>query len=602
MPPRQKKPQQTATKTLSVTSTKLAIATAALLAAGGLAFAAAPGKSNFNFAKYQTKSYGVDYQQPMTKKQIAAKKTSAAKKKNKCGVNSYSVGKNCGKGMYRTANIRCHDGSERIVGDPNKCFPAKELSTEAKTVCANACAGEKPKTFCKDPDGGIVLEKSTTVRTDKASYPDRCDPQHENRVLEGICEGDRYDEKPRDCGEGNTCEDGACVIAPVQRVSDAIIRVDMNSSTYRGTAFMDGEGVRLGHWVLTAQKEGVIIDDMQFTLAAEDPRMNEINSRNNVATLASLIQDIELHANNGDLLDSARPNNDGEFEFDNIDFSVTEIQPESLYLELTFNDRVGAEIEYSNLPVQAKLTEIEANGAESGMEVPADQVNLGLGNTILSSQGTRFNLSEASIMFETLPRIDTVPITGDFRAGGNQFQEMLLNGASNLYKFEIGAGADGNFRNNDSSWSAIFIDVSGRCDANQYAINCLSNFSIFDDNNNELEATFVTTTRGIQVRLQEPEVIVAGGSIAYRLRGSVNGMGSGNSLRMHYGWPGDKALVSGTAAEQMSRQLQDSNEVGPLIWSDGAGFGVGVSNSEHWYGTFLWGITPQPMTHIFPAT
>ncbi len=577
MPPRKKQAPQTVTKTQSVTGTKIVIATAALLAAGSLAFAAAPGKSNLNFANYNQKSYGVTAVQPATK--------------NKCGVTSYSVGSSCGKSEYTTASITCYDGTKHELGGPGQCFAAQKLQAMAQDACANRCKGDVPQPFCFDPDGGIALEFSTTVQTETGSYPDRCDPVQANRLLEGICEGNTYDEKPRDCGDGRTCEEGACVEAQRAEVANSFIHVNTDTALYSGTIHESGDIFRLGHWIFdTDNREGVLLNTLDFSLTAEDAQMRDLNTRAKVETVASLVREIKLMTDNGDIVDTTVPDADGDFSF-TMNYIFTSVVPQSFFLEISF-DRIGNDIVNTELPIQAKLVRIDARENETGLEIPENNILLKRTNQVLSSHGTEQTLSDASLLFDTTLRL----VSHSINQNENEYNRPLRNGFGPLVGFMIEDEPDAH--NTDGAWMGVFVSVQGTCGFTGSPVGCLSNFSLFDDNNVEIPAHFATSTQGVQIRLEEPEIVLNGDISRYELRGQISTARENNSLTFNF-IDGEerRSQAADTVNRLFSKQYTRPAEVGSLIWSDGAG-SFPNPNELHWFGSHLLNNSSRQFIHI----
>lgn len=107
-------PISTATKTQSITNTKLAIATLALLLAGGLAFGLAPLQGD--------RGYGYGYQNVQ-----------------KCGIDTMNLLKSCKKkGTYAAMKVTCHDGSKKTLTS-GYCKTSSSWAKYAEKFCKNKC-------------------------------------------------------------------------------------------------------------------------------------------------------------------------------------------------------------------------------------------------------------------------------------------------------------------------------------------------------------------------------------------------------------------------------------------------------------------------------
>lgn len=108
-----RKKTQTKTRSLTVTTTHIAVAAAMTVIAGGLAFAGVPAP------------------------QVAAK----------CGVNKLATVKvlKCRSGLYSGADFSCHDGLKQRYR-PGKCVTLNTLQSFTKKSCANRCSVPPKKT------------------------------------------------------------------------------------------------------------------------------------------------------------------------------------------------------------------------------------------------------------------------------------------------------------------------------------------------------------------------------------------------------------------------------------------------------------------------
>jgi len=185
MPP--KKPEvQSATATSSITNTKLAIATAAMVLAAGLAFAAAPLSKSMSYVNKQGQ---------------------------KCGVDSYSVSNSCKKGSYRHMEVTCFDGTTFSEGTSTSCKPSKTWASHAEKLCNNRCTPLITTSSCTDSDGGInIYEQSTGLLGGSVEQKEFC--SSENSVYEFYC--NRQDSGVWELASQvincpNGCTNGACI-------------------------------------------------------------------------------------------------------------------------------------------------------------------------------------------------------------------------------------------------------------------------------------------------------------------------------------------------------------------------------------------------------
>src|SRR3989338_8688423 len=191
---------QTMTKTVS--NTKVALATALLLAAGGLAFAAAAVPSGS----------GV-----------------------KCGVNTSSLRNSC-TGGYKEIRFTCYDGTS-YTEKTTACTIAAQLRQLAKTKCENRCSGgggaggDVAVWTCQDDDKGNVygqagntkevqMQGGAVVAT--ATGADECVVESTTQLKEFACSNNRMTSSMYDCAsEGKMCDRGACVQCTVATAATA---------------------------------------------------------------------------------------------------------------------------------------------------------------------------------------------------------------------------------------------------------------------------------------------------------------------------------------------------------------------------------------------
>jgi len=176
-----------ATKTQSVTNTKLALATAALLAASGLALAFLPGS-------------GLG---------------------ERCGVNAakYANDGMCPSGLINSMDYTClGDKKKNVRSISGRCVNPKEYKKAANKECCNAPTGR-----CGDSDGGLNTEVAGWVEyeirsSEVVEVVDRCDTRDPNRILEAYCAEDGEGKISRlPCRDGSVCQDigrGAECVAP----------------------------------------------------------------------------------------------------------------------------------------------------------------------------------------------------------------------------------------------------------------------------------------------------------------------------------------------------------------------------------------------------
>jgi len=178
------KTSATQTATTSITNTKLAMATAAMLMAAGLAFAAAPLSKSMSYVNDQGQ---------------------------KCGVNSYSVTNSCKAGYYRQMKVTCFDGSTFTKGDPTSCKSSATWASYAESLCKGRCVVPSVPP-CVDSDGTNVTTQGAITMSTGNTYKDSCPSNDPTKVWEGICRADgSYIFNALNCPAGATCQNGACV-------------------------------------------------------------------------------------------------------------------------------------------------------------------------------------------------------------------------------------------------------------------------------------------------------------------------------------------------------------------------------------------------------
>tara|TARA_Y100001970_G_scaffold278673_1_gene384701 strand:- start:120 stop:1808 length:1689 start_codon:yes stop_codon:yes gene_type:complete len=225
-----------ATKTQSVTNTKLALATAALLAASGLALAFLPGS-------------GLG---------------------EKCGVNAarYANDRACPGSSTNSIEFTClGDKKKKVRSISGRCVNPKEYKKAANKECCNAPTGR-----CGDSDGGLNTEVAGGVEyeirsSEMVEVVDRCDTRDPNRILEGYCAEDGEGKISRlPCRDGSVCQDrgrGAkCVASEPEPVeitcedSDSEIQGEVDSYDYSdpmsyfvsGTVRVSGMNDEVSDW------------------------------------------------------------------------------------------------------------------------------------------------------------------------------------------------------------------------------------------------------------------------------------------------------------------------------------------------------------------
>jgi len=189
------------TATQSMTGTKLALATATLVGAGILAYAAAlmpMSKSSYG--------YGYGYNQV------------------KCGVNSYQVTQQCGKGQYRQVKVPCHDGATFNEGGNTSCKSAKTWASRADTLCKNRCTQPAVQSTCTDTDGGIDVYTQSTGQLDNfPAQQEFCSTGNSvyefycSRLSSGLWE---LASRVMDCPNG--CQNGACLSTPTEPTTSTV--------------------------------------------------------------------------------------------------------------------------------------------------------------------------------------------------------------------------------------------------------------------------------------------------------------------------------------------------------------------------------------------
>ncbi len=189
----EKKKEQVAVKTKSVTNTQIMVAVVALAIAGGLAFAALPAKKG-NFALNEVAG--------------------------KCGVNSIKLSQSCGKGSYRGIDVVCHDGEEFTFGGSSSCKPSRTWNQLAQNACVGHCAVPPEEVVnCTDSDGGVNYDEFGTVE-----YNLRFEEDLHRQVNDSCAEGGRILERYCDeqgLARDNTeyvcqfgCGEGVCLSRP----------------------------------------------------------------------------------------------------------------------------------------------------------------------------------------------------------------------------------------------------------------------------------------------------------------------------------------------------------------------------------------------------
>ncbi|MFA6427614.1 MAG: leucine-rich repeat domain-containing protein [Candidatus Magasanikbacteria bacterium] len=116
--------EQAMTATKTVTNTKLLVATAVMLVAGGLAFAVAP----FSYSREGANC-----------------------------IDSVTLEKQCGKTGYNSASFTCSDGT-KIVQSEKKCLTAKQWDSYSAQLCKSHCKATGVTKKNLDPSSGQVRE------------------------------------------------------------------------------------------------------------------------------------------------------------------------------------------------------------------------------------------------------------------------------------------------------------------------------------------------------------------------------------------------------------------------------------------------------------
>ncbi len=114
------------TKTKSVTTVQMAVATMALFLANGLAFMALP--------------LGAEQQVELA--QVRAGVNPA----RDCGLQTVNFGAQCGVNQYRNGTFVCKDGARfDMGGNAQTCYPVAEIERKGQAYCYNHCVDVRPR-------------------------------------------------------------------------------------------------------------------------------------------------------------------------------------------------------------------------------------------------------------------------------------------------------------------------------------------------------------------------------------------------------------------------------------------------------------------------
>lgn len=517
------KGSSTRTPTSSHTNSKIAVAAIALLAAGGLAFAALP-------ATYQN----ADGQ--------------------KCGVNTYSLEKSC-KGGALSATVTCMDGSKKQIGDGKSCVDSAKLWSLAASACKDKCVvspdGSGSLVSCKENDGGVdpgqmgITKTVDDLGNPISSKEDYC--ESDLKLAEYSCNGEEINLQSIRCEAGFTCSNGSCVALGEPKL---MVEVDeFGIGDQRMSANIHNFNF-LGEWEMSAEDGDIEISDVYFINDVADLELPSRNSGDNAV--------IEYNLSAAGLsLDTAIPvNGQLHFELDEP-FVIPSGVSVSLALNAEFADINS--VETTQEPIKMALSGLELRDVASGVALSAEDIlspegsRLDAGNRVLSPLSNGLIVLHKTLPYVSMERLDS---------------DILANGISDIAKFSISASNNG-----DVSWNKITIDVDGTCQGAQSgeAIDCMSDFSIYDSNGNRMNgmvhANAFNQELGVHVSSTS---ISAGEREVYILSASLNGFAEGDSIRIRI--------------ENHSEGFRSANapQSGGFNWSDNSG-AYQSPFDDHWF-------------------
>ena len=207
-------PPQIQTKTVSVTNTRLVVATLALIGAAALAFAATTTFNNVDVCEQQDNGvvlYGVHNSEQVVENYCADDDTLVTVLCNtRLGDANRAVVINktqtCSRGTLGNGGV-CSNGEGCVCGpgyilEEGRC----QINTNTYPECVDSDAGDRPKTHGNvqilGPDGGPV--PLYTIK-------DYC--INDTTLVEGVCRNGVYQAVEVDCGQDFVCNSSqrACV-------------------------------------------------------------------------------------------------------------------------------------------------------------------------------------------------------------------------------------------------------------------------------------------------------------------------------------------------------------------------------------------------------
>lgn len=527
----------THTKTRSVTNTKLVTATIALLAAGGLAFAAIPSGPYLN------------------------------EDGAKCGVNSFAVQQKC-KGGYSVAQVSCHDGSTFLVGGDGGCYSVTYLHKKANSGCFGRCAAPpQDANVCTDSDlrdpqnleSSNIFEQGT-VEANAGVFTDRClDGQ---RLQEQYCSGRGGGASASStvhiCEFG--CDNGACREQPAEILP--ILDVSITTATHGAWITTPREPVNVGMWLFTARDATAVMREVSFRLAALSSDVSGLNAERSIPRISRIRLLI-----NDQVVDESTPDHRGSVTFEGFEHRISANDTARLTMDVSFNPILDET--QTQTPIQFAFDRVEAISEDTGADVPEANIRM----------SGQLPVNPSVVIFKTVPTVSAVPLNND----------ILFNGVLDLYSFSVQAAPTGQI-----SWGQVVLDIGGSCQGSgrNPIVNCIppEGIRVYDQANNEIPATVTAIEQGgawmdLVIRPEAVQTVAAGASRTYRIEADVDGFFEGDNVlvRMHAG--ASRHELANSLDEQYATFDRESWRIGNFIWSDNSG-SYQSRDDHHWFGAY----------------